>query len=676
MRSFSRFTIPQALIISVAVCAHGAPLPDRILAAGNADSDEARLEILKGVRTDPELSPGIEHDLDSLITFIRKWVHHPRIDFFGSQVLKTEDYDFGVAEDSPLHPLTHLYRGRMRVWVILEYGGINKEREVRRRRFDQARRDFEEYRKHFPENRIAAMYLGEVLPNERSLSSPDNAPAWAVAQRTSIERLADIIHWWIDHRLQENGEYGGGWGDDCEMWRWWVPILIGFEDPKIIEAQRFFSRALMAQDHMKRGYTDHLFDVEHTAEDSADVITPMMHLEPDNPEWSGKALRLADLFENLWTGTNDRGFLQFKSTYFNVDTVSDESRKACDTVYHPRAVQPALLYWQRTGDPRLGSLFTRWMETWVDAAAREENGKPAGIVPSAIHWPGGRIGGLTGPWWDPGNHTDDPLYVWPSSMSMMLQTLLLTHHMTGDDKFLEPLRSMAAIRLNHLKAGIPPDPEPGSEAWCASKLSLLSPTAAKYRFLTGKPDFNDLLGEDSPPYVRFRMTGETEDLVQALEESARALDVNLPGYTSEVRYTDRVLRYPSVFGPNSLFEEAVEEIDTPDPALIYSTLTGDPGDLGYFPMNAVRWRTPPRDFAALVTESSDRTLTAEVYHFGDAPRELTAEFFLLREGDYRWSMDFSDLAAEGTITLGRDARRLPLVVPPRVVCRLKIERAN
>ena len=31
--------------------------------------------------------------------------------------------------------------------------------------------------------------------------------------------------------MREDGQYGGGWGDDCEMWRWWAPVLLGFDDP-------------------------------------------------------------------------------------------------------------------------------------------------------------------------------------------------------------------------------------------------------------------------------------------------------------------------------------------------------------------------------------------------------------------------------------------------------------
>src|SRR6202008_225099 len=152
--------------------------------------------------------------------------------------------------------------------------------------------------------------------------------------------------------------------------------------------------------------------------------------------------------------------------------------RACDTVYHPRAIQPALLYWQRTGDARIGLLVPDWMRTWVDAAAREERGKPAGIIPTAIHWPDGRIGGVGEKWWLPENY-ETPLYDFPSAMALMLNTLLQTYHMSGDRAFLTPLKTVAAARLDWIKAGRP-DAPPGSRLWCASKVDQLGGAIAKY----------------------------------------------------------------------------------------------------------------------------------------------------------------------------------------------------
>lgn len=598
--------------------------------AGNAAAETERLESLRELAALDGLPGPLREQAESLIQAIERWNNDPYLGYFGGEVLKTDDFDFGIPEDSPLHPLTLLYRGRMLIWTVLEFGGYGGPEQ-----FAKARARFETYTATFPDNPVARMYLGQPIPASRHYEAPAEAPAWAAYQREALERLADIIAWWIEHRQREDGQYGGGWGDDCEMWRWWAPVLLGFEDPRINAAQARFSEAIMAQEHMRGGYTSHLYDVEHTAEDSSDAITPMMHLAPEDPRWSQRALRIVDLMEERWTGVNERGQLQFKSTYFAADRTDDAPERACDTVYHPWVVQPALLYWQRTRDERLTRLFSRWMDTWVDAAARAERGKPAGIVPSAIHWPDGSVGGLGPDWWDPQNHKESALYQWPSAMSSLLNMMLLTWHITREERYLAPVRSMAAARLRHLDALSREEAAPGLEAWCAAKLEFLSGVLGKHRLLTGDPEFEALLCRDASPYLAFRLSGDRERLTEALGRTRAALSMNFEGYTSEVRYTDRVLRFPTLFGEGRMPLAPGAGMALPDTQLLYSCITGDPGDPGYFPLNAVRWSMPPRDFAALVIEATERRFAAEVYHFKKGPQMVSARFFLLAPGRYR-----------------------------------------
>ena len=673
--------LPVLLVIPLTfsgVCSEPAnEVQDLIQEAGNADSDLDRQEVLKKLRDLPGLDADLKAEVERLIDEVDLWLNAHRLEYFDSQVRKTDDYDFGVAKDSPLLPIADLYRARMLLWVTLEHGGYWSKADARRERFAMIRPVFERAKEAFPENRILRMYLGEPIPPEIEYPAVPGAPQWAVYQREGLERLTDIITWWIDNRTRENGEYGGQWADDCEMWRWWVPVLIGFSDPKIEAAQARFSEALMDLDHMKGGYTSHVSDVEHTAEDSADVITPMMHLQPDNEVWSARAKRLVDLFENLWSGTNERGFLQFKSTYFNVEKVDPDPRKACDSVYHPRALQPALLYWQRTGDEWMGSLFTAWMDTWVDATAREERGKPAGVIPSAIHWPDGSIGGLGENWWDPENHTSDPLYVWPSAMSQMTNTLLLTYHMTKNDKYFEPIRSMAEIRLDYLENPSQESPEKGSKEWCAARMGGISEVLAKYKMLTGSTEFDRLLEKERDAYFTYRVHGEDGPVTGALERNAQALRLNFPGYTSEVRFTDRVLRFPTILQGGMMTEEAVEGIRTPDPTILYKTTTGDPGGAGYFPMNAVRWLTPPREIAALVSKSGRDGFAAELFHFGEEPRPLSAELFLLDAGEYTYALKSNEgTEAEGRLTVSGARTKIAFELPPRRLCTLVVTRSS
>jgi hypothetical protein len=642
-----------------------------ILQAGNADDDSQRLEVLRRLQGLPQLEAGLRADVDAMVAAVRQWIDGRELDYFGRQIGRTMDYDFKIEAGSPLYPLTRIYRGRMLVWLVLESGGLINHANRRRPYLDKAVAEFKAYSAAFPENRIARMYLGQPIPNARRYATVQGAPEWAALERENLEGLADVVGWWIDHRMQPDGQYGGGWGDDCEMWRWWVPVLVAFDDPQITAAQARFSAALMSQPHMQAGYTRHLTDVEHSAEDSADVITPMMHLEPDNPVWKARALKLADFMEKLWTGRNQRGQLQFKSTYFCCDRVDPKPERACDTVYHPRTVQPTLLLWQRSGDPRLGRLFSDWMSTWVDATARAERGKPAGVIPSAIHWPDGAVGGTSPDWWDPRNHGEATLYRWPSAMPMMCNTLLLTWHMTKDEKYLQPLRSMAEVRRKGIRAKKREPMTEGTAAWCAAHMSLLTGTLAKYRKLSGSREFDDLL---SPADRGDLAAGDRRELGAALRRSAEGLRVNFEGYTGEVRYTDRVLAFPRLFGRDMMFAEALPGINAPSPALLYSSTTGDPGDAGYMPLAAVRWLTPPREIAALVTQTGSNKFTAELFHFGPQPRPMGAELYLLQPGQYRYQLTASDGSAgpSGQFSVSSQRTRISFVLPARKLCVLEI----
>lgn len=658
-----------AVLFLAAATASAQSIAALIDAAGNGD-DAARLLALDAIARHPDASEAVVADSHRLMAEFQRYAADPNLGYFSRAMADGGLWDFGVAEDSPLFPLTGLYQGRMLAWVTLQYGGYWSRPEARAERYGLVRPHFQAYSARFPENRIARMYLGEPIPAPAGYPADPAAPTWANAQREGLERLADVIHWWIEHRQREDGQYGGGWGDDCEMWRFWTPYLIGFEDPVINAAQAKFSKAILSQPHMAEGYTDRVYDVEHTAEDLADALTPMMHLEPANPDWTRRALRLHELMQSLWMGTNERGHLQFKSTYFSVDDIDLAPNRACDTVYHARAAQPLLLYWQRTGDPELTIHFRKWMAAWADATARAERGKPAGIMPSAIHWPDGRIGGVGERWWDPENHDRDPLYVWPSAMSMMVDTMLQTHIATGDDAYLEPIRSMAAIYAAHLD-GAHGEAEPGNLAWCAPRLALIMPSLAKYTLLTGADEFVPLIERAGGAYARARLSGAFVPIEEALIDNAASLRINFEGYTSEVRYTDRVLRFPAMYGGEGpRLAEPAAPIGTPDPSLLYSTATGDPGSALYFPANAVRWKTPPRRIAALVTQATRDAFAAELFHFGDAPRAMAAEFFMLRPG--RYTLALGDVTR--TFSVDGASAVVAFSVPPKTLVTLTVSR--
>ncbi len=663
--------------IPFSVAAESDSVHKLIREAGNADDDGMRLKILKRLQATPDLDDTLLAETDRVVALIERWINDPRLfQWFHQEIRKTVDYDAGVRKDSPLYPITCIYRGRMLVWTANEYGNILGYHDERRRYFDRAVEQFRIAAQAFPENRTVRMYLGEPIPPEKQYSSVPGAPEWAVYQREDLERLTDLVLWWIEHRLQEDGQYGGGWDDDCEMWRHWVPVMIAFEHPRISEAQAFFSRALLSQEYMKDGYTRRVYDVEHTAEPSSDTITPMMHLAPDDAEWRKRAMRIAELMETKWTGRNERGLLQFKSTYFSAQRVDDNPLRACDTPYHVRAIEPALILWLRTGDQRLKRLFTTWMDTWVDATARAERGKPAGVIPAAIRWPSGETAGPGDDWWDPRHHGEPRLYEWPSAVRKMTDALLLTYHMTGDERYLQPIRSMAAIRLEWLTSSTRESPAPGSRMWCGRKLGFVASTLAKYKLLTGSDDFDTLLARDYNSLTIQENDPQRPRLAKSLRQTAEALAINFPGRTSEVRWTDRVFALARLFGDDMLFPKAVPACNRrPNLTLLYATATGDRGDFMVFPLNAVRWLTEPREIAALVTKRGSDCFSAELFHFGEEPRPMSAEFYLLKPGAYTFMLvdeTGHTLVPATQFTVEGPRTRISFELPSRKCCTLRV----
>lgn len=688
---------PLTLFAQAATAPGGGESIARLIqAAGNTSDEMTRLRQLQQLAARTDLPAGLRADLERLLPVVDDWANGKSravsdatraaengylCRFFVGKVRlgdKAPVYPPPVAEESPLHPLWCLYRGRMLIWQVIQSGPLLRVKESREAYFGEARRLLEAARKAFPENRVARMYLGEPIPWPKTYAPNPAAPAWASAQREGLEKLADVVHWWIAERQLADGQFGGGWGDDVEMWRWWIPVLIGFDDPVVNAAQARISSGIFQQPHLRAGFTSRVTDVEHSNEDTTDTILPMMHLAPDDPVWKNRALRLAELMRDRWTGINARGQLQFKSIYFSVDKVDESPARAFDTVYHPSIIQPALLYWQRTGDPALGKLFGEWLKVWVDATARAENGKPAGVLPSVIQWPSGAVGAPGKPWWEPfsAGH-NDALYNWPGATRLMTSTLLLAAHQTGDPAYLQPIKSMASIRLRHRKetsADTAKLAANGGEEWCARQLGgFLSDALAKYRCVTGDKTYDELLAADASPYFNYRLTGETKSLVRALNKNVTAFRSNWEAYTAEMRWTDRVISFTRNF-LQYLPEPAPP---SPSPEILYNTVTGDPGNPLIFPLNAVRWLTLPRDIAALVKDAGPAGLKADLFHFGPQARELAAEFYLLKPGNYTLTITAVGGAArpfaQQDFTVSSPRARVRFSLPPGQLCALEVQ---
>jgi hypothetical protein len=649
--------------------------------AGNTASEVERYALLQSLTDRDDLEPSLREELESLLPIIDQWANglerywvpgdQPTAGeggylagYFQLKVWPTygngevETLPPRISEDSPLYPVWALYRGRLLIWSGIQTGSFVNNQAGRDAWYGEGRALLEVAAEAYPDNEIALMYLG--TPIEWSAMEPDtNAPQWANLQREALTKVYEVIRFWIDQRQASDGQFGGGWGDDVEMWRWWAPLLIGFDDPTLVDAQRLLSEGIFALPRLAGGYTNIMTDVEHAAEDTSDAITAMLLARPEDEVWRERAARIAELMRDNWTERNERGLLQFPSAYFTAEAVSDNDAYACDTAYHARAVQPILHLWQETGDPELGDLVVDWMTTWVDTASRSESGKPAGIMPTAIHWPSGDAGGPNDDWWTPGCALNAGAFEFPGALGGLTQALVLTWHMTGDESFLAPIVSMAEARRAYINDPVD-NPERGGMDWAASKLRGITEPLARYRGVTNDDSFDDLLLARADGYIQFRITGDIEPVINDLQRMMRPLRVNEASYTTEVRYTDRVRK----FADNYLNYYLDEEIPSLDTDFLFEMLTGSFGDASYFPQQSVRWVTSPVDFAAMVTAVDDETVEADFYVFDDTDRELTVMFPALDDGQWTATVscegqpDQTIVVSDGAVALNAAARSL------------------
>ncbi|MHC4545839.1 MAG: hypothetical protein ACYSYL_15190 [Planctomycetota bacterium] len=79
--------------------------------AGNADSDSNRLEMLRKLREQPGLGENFKVELERLIAHIDRYIHEKNLTYFGREVGRKTDFDFGIAEESELQPCGGIPRG-------------------------------------------------------------------------------------------------------------------------------------------------------------------------------------------------------------------------------------------------------------------------------------------------------------------------------------------------------------------------------------------------------------------------------------------------------------------------------------------------------------------------------------------------------------------------------------
>ena len=438
----------------------------------------------------------------------------------------------------------------MHHWMGEERHGINE--------INAAERDLAAMHALHPDSDLVAMYYGIKidLPDPYDdIVYPSNAPEWSSAQREALLRMRGIAHWWVKDRQLPNGELGGKLDDDVEILRWW-PSLIYSGDTVALEGWRKLANGVWHSPRIYQGFSKAVRDVEHSSEYISDTA-PMMVVYSDDPVYLERLRFSADYFANFWTGITPSGHRFFKSSWIGATGMDTRPPRNRDVPMNARAVKAVRYLAWKTGDPEVIKTLHEWSLAWVHAAMRTDKGKPAGIIPPSIRFPDEALNGDEPSWVRANMYWD--YYDWTGG-SKMLDQLLFTYTLTQDETLLEPLHSTLDLIREHVDNGDADKSieefEEGSPAWTVAYLLqnlAFRSVVTQWRLYTGDNRYDNLIRRYGEPYIRYRLTGDEQHLLDGMQPVLDYVRYNTPLNTYENPVTDRIYvadRYNKKGGPD------------------------------------------------------------------------------------------------------------------------------
>jgi hypothetical protein len=488
-------------------------------------------------------------------------------------------------------------------------------------------------------NPLLRMYLGEnVLWGKEYIDTDPDAPHWAKVVRESHARLLHIIDWWVEKRQKADGQFGGGWGDDVETLRFLGPMLILSDVSKVSRTgmKKVVDGAWKAAEGgLELGYSKRLWDVEHSAEPTADTQPLMLMFEPDNPLYVERNRKLLPLVTDLWTHLTPEGYRYFKSVYISATKIDDAPERRANLPYHTRAFKGLTWLAWHGNYPDVEKVWLELADGWVEATMREAQGKLRGVVPASVDYKTGALGAGGGTWYRPGLGWS--YYNWPASNHPHVFNLFLSaYKKTGNKKYMEPIFAslQQALKYKPVKSYVPPKPAAASgevpsheyQRYMLHRLhasGFYATYLLAYRMQSGDTQFDAYLKDTASLETirtlnKYQITGDEKPVINALEKLlVEKLRYNLPMWTSELKRTDKLGRLPS-------HKE------------LYSVMTGAItrwGDSGW-PSHAVTWSHPNADFAAIVRSERLENVNIRFYSFDTKNSDFGLKFWLLPKGEY------------------------------------------
>lgn len=556
------------------------------------------------------------------------------------------------AEDHLLYERAKWYRGRLLYWLYLERGGVNENLV--------AQRDLSDMYELYEDNDLVRMYNGDKIDQNDEFDvvpKKENTPMWASTQWELTNRLKDIVDWWVYEQQDENGEFGGKFGDDVEILRWWSPLILS-GDETTYEGWKKLANGVWNSSKIKDGYAKNPSDVEHSSEFISDTA-PLMVLYNDDPLYAERLAYSSNHFQNLWTGYNNEGDRFFKSAWFSSSEIETDIPKNRDVSYNTRAAKAVRYYAWKTNDLDTKDALIEWADAWLKISQSTQKNKPKWIIPPSVEFPSGIINGDEPTWYLANMYWD--YFDWNGSRGILDQ-LLFTWTFTGADKYLEPLMSHLDI-VNEFKDDLYTKSntyEPGSRGWVAYELGTNDNfwnVVENWRLLSEDTSYDNLILEHGSDLIKYRITKNEKHLMDAMIPYLETVRYNKPMLTSEVIHTDRVY---------------IKEPREREAGILQGMITGFGASESASPYIAVSWENASRDITYLVTDSDSSSLKIKLYSFSENDEDLTMRLWQLSKGTYAFSQKGIENKEEKIIEISNSGDRFPITIPSHQLVELEI----
>jgi len=486
----------------------------------------------------------------------------------------------------------------------------------------RARELFKKLQQSYPDNDLLKMYTGQKVADKCNIpAAPQNAPLWAAYQREVMYRLLKIIHWWVGVKQTANGEMGGKYGDDVEMLRWWLPPVLGADDSLARVGYTRLADGVWNSGVLERGFAKRIDDVEHAAELFRDTHPGMFLIRYGDPEYVERCLTSMQNFRDVWTSITSMGHRHFRSYYLSATAVSAYYPYDVDVAMNARALLPGLWAAWYNNNPALIKLLSEWGQAWITDANRATNGKPAGVIPSAVAFQEDRIGGHSPQWYNP--QLTYTYYNWDhlGHVNELQYLLAGLYALTQKQTFLQTINTNARLMTQPLHEK---DTTTGSLYWVQQQLlsggidhaagsNPMGKLFAMARQLSNSGRYDTLVDQYGAHYNRYTLHHDKKVIVQGLEEMLNSLRYNFPLLTSEVKFTDRV------YIPNN--------------SLLSGMYLGHFGAGYEYPSLLASWKNTGKDVAILVNGGDQHFLQAALYNFGQE-RSVQLRTWQLQPGRY------------------------------------------